>query len=228
MKTMTVGAIVVLLLAGGLFAQGPEDIRTIGADMLGALNGDTEKFERGMRSLEALLAKNPTDPRLMVLHGTGVFARSGAAFQQGNVASAMQLWQASLAEMAQAVAMAPDNLFVRARRGVVLIAASRGAPPAMAQPLTKLAVEDFERVLEIREKEQTHSLQSAHKRGELLTGLADGWNRLGDREKARGYFERITRDLKGTIYEQRATAWLEDKAEAKAAEYFACSGCHVD
>lgn len=228
MKTMTVGVIVVLLLASGLFAQGPEDLRTVGADMLGALNGDTEKFERGMRTLEALLAKNPTEPRLMVLHGTGVFARSGAAFQKGDVANAMKLWQASLAEMAQAVAMAPDNLFVRARRGVVLISASRGTPPAMARPLTQLAVEDFERVLEMREKEQTLSLQSAHKRGELLTGLADGWNRLGDRDKARGYFERITRDLQGTIYERRATAWLEDKPETKDPEYFACSGCHVE
>ena len=27
-----------------------------------------------------------------------------------------------------------------------------------------------------------------HQRGELLTGLADGWNRLGNKEKARVYF----------------------------------------
>jgi hypothetical protein len=101
-------------------------------------------------------------------------------------------------------------------------------PAAMAKPITQLAVEDFERVLEIREKEQSLSQRSTHQRGELLTGLADGWNRVGKTDKARGYFERITRDLKGTIYEQKAKAWLEDKAEAKAAEYFSCSGCHVE
>src|SRR5688500_1763969 len=228
MKNMTMSVIVVLLLAGRLVAQTPEDIRTVGAFLLGALTGETGKFEQGMRTLESLVAKNPTDARLKVLYGNGVFAQSGAAFQRGDVPGAMKLWQSGLAEMAQAVAMAPDNIFVRARRGVVLIAASREAPPAMARPLTQLAVDDFEKVLEIREKEQTLSLQSAHKRGELLTGLADGWNRLGDRDKARGYFERITRDLKGTIYEQRANAWLEDKPEATAADYFACSGCHVD
>jgi|SRR5688500_18807611 len=228
MKTMTMSVIVVLLLAAGLVAQTPEDIRTVGAFLLGALTGDTEKFERGMRTLESLIAENPADARLKVLYGTGMFAQSGAAFRKGDVPNAMKLWQSSLAEMAQAVAMAPDNIFVRARRGVVLIAASRATPPAMAMPLTQLAVDDFEKVLAIREKEQTLSLQSAHKRGELLTGLADGWNRLGNQDKARGYFERITRELKGTIYEQRATAWLEDKAEAKAAEYFTCSGCHVD
>ena len=101
-------------------------------------------------------------------------------------------------------------------------------PPEMAKPLTQLAVEDFEKVLEIREKEQTLAQRSTHQRGELLTGLADGWSRLGNTDKARGYFERITRDMKGTIYEQKAKAWLENMPEAKAVEYFACSGCHVE
>jgi tetratricopeptide (TPR) repeat protein len=227
---MTVSLIVVLLLAGGLLAQQPSEIRSAGLDLLGSLNGDTEKFERGMRTLESLLAKDPNDPRVKVLHGNGVFARSGQAFQKGDMQNAMKLWQSSLDEMAQAVELAPDNIFVRARRGVVLISASRSSsmPPAMAKPLTQLAVEDFEKVLEVREKEQTLSQRSAHQRGELLTGLADGWSRLGNTDKAHGYFERITRDLKGTIYERRAKAWLEDKPEAKAPDYFTCSGCHVE
>ena len=228
MKTLALSVMVGLLLAGGLLAQAAEDIRTVSADMFGALTGDMERFERGMRTLEALVAKNPGDPRLKVLYGTGLFARSGAAFQKGDAPNAMQLWQRSIDAMAQAVQMAPNDVFVRGRRGVVLISASRAMPAAMAAPLTQLAVEDFGKVLEIREKEQTLSERSLHQRGELLTGLADGWSRLGDREKARGLFERITRDLKGTIYEQKAQAWLDDKPEARAAEYFACSGCHVE
>jgi tetratricopeptide (TPR) repeat protein len=231
MKTMTISLIVVLLLAGGLLAQDPSsDIRSAGRDLLGALNGDMVKFERGMRTLESLLAKDPKDPAVMVLHGNGIFARSGQAFEKGDVQNAMKLWQSSLDEMAQAVEIAPNNIFVRARRGVMLISASRssGMPAAMAKPLTQLAVEDFEKVLEVREKEQTLAQRSTHQRGELLTGLADGWNRLGNTDKARSYFERVTRDLKVTIYEQRAKAWLEDKSEAKAVDYFACSGCHVE
>ena len=66
-----------------------------------------------------------------------------------------------------------------------------------------------------------------HPRGELLTGLADGWSRLGNNDKARGYFERIATELKGTVYEQKAKAWLEDKPEAKKPGFFNCSGCHV-
>jgi tetratricopeptide (TPR) repeat protein len=230
MKIMSVGFVIVLLFVGVLLAQQPSEIRAAGMDLLGALNGDTAKFERGMQALETLLAKNPESPEVKVLHGTGVFARSGLAFEKGDMANAMKLWQSGLNEMAQAVQQAPDNIFVRARRGVVLISASRSSsmPAPMAQPLTQLAVEDFQKVLEIREKQQTLSQRSIHQRGELLTGIADGLNRLGNPDKARSYFERITRDLKGTVYERKATAWLEDKPEAKGVEYFACSGCHVE
>jgi tetratricopeptide (TPR) repeat protein len=228
MRTMTIRLIIVMLLAGVLLAQGPTELRSAGMDLLGALNGDMERFERGMQTLESLRAKNPTSPEVKILYGNGVFARSGVAFQKGDMQTAIKLWQQSLDEMALAVDMAPNNIFVRARRGVVLISASRSMPAEMAGPLTQLAVDDFERVLEIREKEQTLAQRSTHQRGELLTGLADGWNRLGKADKARSYFERITRDLKGTIYEQKAQAWLEDKPEAKAAAFFACSGCHVE
>ena len=227
MKRMTLSIVVALLITGITLAQRPVDIR---ADMLAILQGDMERFERGMRALDELLAKSPQDPELKVLHGTGEFARSGAAFEKGDMGNAMKLWQSGLAEMAQAVEMAPENVFVRARRGVVLISASRSAsmPPAMARPLTQSAVEDFEKVLEIREKGQTLSQRSMHQRGELLTALADGWNRLGNSDKARKYFERITLDLPDTVFAQKAKAWLENKPEAKASEYFACSTCHSE
>jgi len=230
MKTITISLVITLFLASAVLAQQPLEIRTAGRDLLGALNGDMEKFERGMKALDSLLAKNPNDPNVKVLHGNGVFARSGQAAQKGDMQSAMKLWQTSMDEMAQAVEMAPDNIFVRARRGVVLISASRSSdmPPAMAKPLIQLAVEDFQKVLDIREKEQTLSQRSTHQRGELLTGIADGWSRLGNPDKARGYFERVTTDLKGTVYEQKAKSWLEDKPESKAVDYFACTGCHVE
>src|SRR5262245_11469243 len=102
MKTITVSLLVTLLLAGALWAQTPAEIRSAGTDLLGALNGDIERFERGMRTLESLLAANPNNPELKVLHGNGVFTRSGEAFQKGDTQNAMKLWQSSLDEMAQA------------------------------------------------------------------------------------------------------------------------------
>ena len=65
-----------------------------------------------------------------------------------------------------------------------------------------------------------------HPRGELLIGLADGWSRLGDRDAARRYFERIVEELVGSVYERKARAWLEDRPEAREPGFFECSGCH--
>jgi tetratricopeptide (TPR) repeat protein len=229
MKKITVGLLIALLLAGVVLGQKPDDLRSAGMDLLGALNGDNEKFERGMKKLDALRAEAPNSPAVMVLHGNGVMARSGAAFQKGDIETAMKLWQTGLDEMEKAVELAPNDVFVRARRGVMLISSARSSmPEGMAKPLLKDAVADFEKVLEIREKDQTLAQRSLHQRGEVLTGIADGAGRLGDTEKARRMFERITRDLKGSIYEQRAEAWLNNKPEAKAPEYFACAGCHVE
>jgi len=232
MKTIATALAATLLLSGVILAQRPPEVpaelQALRADMFGALTGDWERFERGMKTLEGMLAKNPKDPALKVMWGSGLFARSGEAFRKGDMGNAMKLWQSGLAEMGQAVEMAPENILVRARRGVILISASRDTPPEMARPLLESAISDFEKVLEIRERENTFSQNSTHKRGELLTSLADGWNRMGNPEKARGYFERITKDLKGTAYEERAKAWLEGKPESKEAAFFVCSGCHVE
>jgi hypothetical protein len=186
------------------------------------------RFERGMKTLDELLSQNPNNLEAKVLHGNGVMVRAGEAFKTGDVANATKLWQTGLDEMAQTVAAAPDNVFVRARRGVFMITASRNMPPEMSKPLLENAVADFGKVLQLREADNTLSTRTVHQRGELLTGLADGWDRLGDKEKARGYFERIVKDMKGTGYDERANAWLEHKPEAKAADFFACGGCHVE
>src|SRR4051812_20271617 len=107
----TIGTlIVVLLLTGRLQARQSPEIGMIRSDLFAVLTGDTERFERGMRGLELLLAAKPNDPVLKVLHGTGVFARSGEALKKGDMQIAMNLYQSSLDEMGQAVEMAPDNI----------------------------------------------------------------------------------------------------------------------
>jgi hypothetical protein len=227
MKT-PIFSIVMLMLTAGMLGQSTEDLRSAGADLMGVLTGDIERVNRGMRTLEAFLVKNPRNPDAKVMHGNGLAAQAGEGFRKGDMANAAKLWQAGIDEMAEAVELAPDSLFVRARRGVFMLTASRSAPPQMGKPLLQLGVADFEKILEIRDRGKSLAGRSVHQRGELLTGLADGWNRMDNPEKARAYFERVTRDMKGTLYEQKATAWLEGKPESKAPDFFACTGCHVN
>ena len=228
MKRIWILSIALLLMAAGMLGQSTEDLRDAGADLLGGLTGDMERVERGIRKLEAFLLKNPRNPEAKVLLGNGLATRAGEGFKKGDMANAAKFWQAGMDQMAEAVELAPDSLFVRARRGVFILTASRSMPPQMGKPLLELGVADFEKVLEIRDREESFAGGSVHKRGELLMGLADGWNRIGNTEKARAYFERVTKDVKGTIYEEKARAWMDDKPEAKAPELFACTGCHVE
>ena len=171
MKTITIGVVAmvtVFAVSAVVGAQGPGTVRSAGTDLLAGLVGDMVRFERGMSTLDEILSKNPNDMEAKVLHGNGVMARAGEAFKVGDNAKAIQLWQSGLDEMAQAVQAAPENVFVRARRGVFMISASRSTPPQMAKSLLETAVADFGKVLEIREKEPTLGERSVHQRGELL------------------------------------------------------------
>jgi len=120
--------------------------------------------------------------------------------------------------------LAPDQLGVVIPRGAVLLTAAKYVPsPEMARPLIEKGVGDFEK---------TYQLQSAnfdkmgtHPRGELMIGLADGYNRLGNQEKAQEWFERIQQTLPGTAYEKSATTWLETKSLTPAQS--GCLGCHT-
>ena len=49
-----------------------------------------------------------------------------------------------------------------------------------------------------------------------MIGLADSYSRLGNQEKAQEFFEKIQKDLKGTLYEKSANIWMETKTLAPA------------
>src|SRR5271170_1896358 len=119
-------------------------------DFFAGLSGDAERFARGMKICEEVLAANPKDADAMVWHGVGVFVQAGQAFQSGDQAKGMELWTRGLKEMQTAVELAPDDPGTRIPRGAALFAGSRFLPSAeMAQPLLKAALGDYEHVLEV-------------------------------------------------------------------------------
>jgi len=64
-----------------------------------------------------------------------------------------------------------------------------------------------------------------HPKGELLLGLADGYTRLGQPEKAQPMIDRILADMKGTRYEASAILWTEKKSLPP--DKAGCLGCHM-
>jgi tetratricopeptide (TPR) repeat protein len=191
--------------------------------MFAGLAGDSARFAKAMAACEQMLARHPKHPEALVWHGSGLFFEAGQAFQKGDMAKGGPLWERGLAEMNEAVALAPDSLAVVIPRGAVLLQASRFVPPAMARPLLETALRDYEHVLALQ-KSYFHTLGD-HPKGELLFGLADGHARLGDNVKARMYFERLIADAPSSGQAPRGRAWLETGVVPEA-KGLGCFGCH--
>jgi tetratricopeptide (TPR) repeat protein len=191
------------------------------ADFFAGINGDEARFKRAMARCEEVLAMDPNHAEAMVWHGAGTFAMSGMAFQRGDPQNGMQLWAKGLEEMNRAVELAPDDVGVRIPRGATLFEATRQIPPQQREPLVRLALSDFEHTLKLQK--DTFGGLSDHAKGELLFGLADGWARAGDQEKAKQYFERLTTDAAGSGRVTYAKAWLAGDPPASPGR---CVGCH--
>jgi tetratricopeptide (TPR) repeat protein len=193
-------------------------------DFFAGFAGNQQALDRAMKYCEEELAHNPANAEALVWHGSGVFFQSGQFFQAGDRARGGEYWQRGLAEMDDAVKMAPENLGVRIPRGAVLLTASHNLPSAdMARPLIEKGLTDFEHALEL----QQHYFDTlgTHPRGELLIGLADGYARLGKNDQATTYFERIRAALPDSVYAASAGKWLQTKTLAPREA--GCLGCHV-
>jgi hypothetical protein len=91
----------------------------------------------------------------------------------------------------------------------------------LAQSLLSTGVADYEKVLVLQAP--YFKYLSEHSRGELLFGLAQGLHRLGERSRARIYFERLLSEARDSRYGSMAAAWLKDPS---GAQQRGCVGCH--
>lgn len=195
------------------------DIR---ADFFAGISGDEAAFTRAMTRCEEILAQDPNHAEALVWHGSGLLSMGGMAFQTGDLQKGGELWGKGLGEMNQAVTLAPDNIAVRVPRGATLFEASRRMPdPKQSVGLLRIAVEDYEHALTLQQA--FFAKLSDHAKGELLFGLADGWARLGDKEKATQYFTRLTADAAASGRSKYAKAWLAGDPPKDAGR---CVGCH--
>lgn len=214
----------VLFAAAGLLASQERFDLKVRTFFFAGFTGDTASLEKGMKMCEDALAENPKNAEALVWHGSGLYFESGQAFRAGDMQKGMPLFQRSMKEMDDAVALSPDGLGVRIPRGAVLLTGSRQMSPDMARPLVEKAVGDFEQAYAIQGPDL--SGLGTHPRGELMIGLADGYSRLGNSEKAQEWFERIQKELPGTPYAKSAATWLTTKT--LTAQQSGCLGCHTE
>ena len=192
-------------------------------DFFAGFAGDQTRMTRAMEVCERALAENPNHAEALVWHGSGLTFQAGMAFRKGDTQTGMDMFARGTKEMDDAVALEPDNVGVRIPRGAVLLQATRNMPPPMAKPLLEKALSDYERTLEIQSS--YFKTLGDHPKGELLFGLAEGYSRLGQPDKARAYFERLTQDAPNSGQTPKAKQWLET-GTLPASTGLGCVGCH--
>ncbi len=185
--------------------------------------GDKEAMAKGMKISEATLAAEPNHAEAMVWMGSGLLIQSGEAFRKGEMQAAMEMMGKGTGMMDRAVELEPKNIGVRIPRGSVYLTASKSMPPMMGDPLLKKGVKDYEDSWEMQRGNLSGFSQ--HSLGELLQGIGEGNGRLGNKEKAKEFFELIQQKLPGTAYAKKAEKWLvEGKLSALDTN---CMGCHI-
>jgi tetratricopeptide (TPR) repeat protein len=192
-------------------------------DFFAGFAGDQARLAKGMAACEEVLAVTPNHAEALVWHGSGLAFNAGRAFQQGDMKTGGELWQRGMEEMDKAASLEPDNVGVRIPRGALLLQATRNMPPEMARPLLEKAIGDYEHVLALQST--YFSTLGDHPKGELLFGLAEGYSRLGNLDKARTYFERLIADAPSSGQAPKAKTWLTTGAIPKS-EGLGCVGCH--
>jgi tetratricopeptide (TPR) repeat protein len=191
-------------------------------DIFDGMNGDTKALSRGLKRCDDALAVNPKHAEALVWRGAARMYQSGEAFKNGKFDEGMALWNQSLKDMDEAVALSPHNVGVRIPRASVLLAALRSVPPFMGKPLVAKALDDFETIYTIQ-KDELDKL-GTHPRGELRMGLADVYRLAGQSEKSNAQLEAVVKELPDSKYAARAKEWLAAKPDAHLAH--SCIGCH--
>lgn len=193
------------------------------ADFFAGVAGDEARLQQAIDLCERTLAENPKHAEALVWHGAGLLVRSGQVFATGDMANGGALFGRGLKEMDDAVALAADNPGVLIPRAAVLLEATKGMPPDAGRPLVQSAVANYEHVLDV----QAPRWQTLgdHGKGELLFGLAEGSARLGQRDKARMYFERLIKDAPTSGQTPKAKEWMTSGTIPKSTGT-SCVGCH--
>src|SRR5579871_6355646 len=214
---------ILLLAAAALLGAQERFDYVIRADFFAGLAGNREALDRAMKKCADILSANPRHAEAMVWHGSGTFYLSGLAAQSGDLPKAAQLYQKGLDEMAAAVALAPDNLGVIIPRGATLLIASRNVPGDNGKELLRMGLADYERAYELQQAR--FDQLPGHARGELLFGLAEGYQRLGGAEQARQWFLKLAAvDDPENGHLSQARAFLSTGSLTGTVQ---CLGCHV-
>ena len=193
----------------------------------GYLDGDMTRHAQGVKKLETALARNPNAADALGWQGGNFLLSAVRAYEAGDQAGFDKEYAKALDSLARAAEIAKQ--IPAYREGVLAI--TGGSFTVFGDRLP--ASHRREAWLKVRENYTAlRELQKArfdqfpvHFRGEIMAGLAQAAQRLGEPEKATALTQELVTALPGTPYAVFGKRWL-DKPETMAKTKIACSSCH--
>jgi tetratricopeptide (TPR) repeat protein len=190
----------------------------------GFLAGDLERFARGEKSIQLLLADRPAaKPDLLAWSGGATLYRAVLAHENNRGDEFQNNYRLALDLFAQARQLSPDNGGVAAVTGGTYVIFADRLPKEHRAAAWAQAYDAYRALW----KQQAPIVDKlpVHMRGELLGGLAQSAERTGRTQELAQYLDQILTLLRDTPYESVARQWKKSP-EAAAHRSLACLTCH--
>lgn len=190
--------------------------REVFADFIEAAQGDADARQRLLDKCKAAIEADAKHAEAIAWRGAVRMFQAGTASESGDFRAAMQHTNDSLADLDRARALEPENPGVRMVAAQMLLSLAKYHPMEnMAKGYAKQGVEDAQ--VALSSLYDNWDKQPADVKGQLLLGVAEGYDKLGKAPEARDWFNRVIGAVPGTTWAKQAQAWI-DAADKKANE----------
>lgn len=192
----------------------------------GYLDGDMTRHAVGLKKLDAILAADPKSPDALAWRAASTLFAAVLSMEAGDAANFEKFYTEARSAFAAAALTAQTP---QVRQAVLAVTGGGYAVfgdrlPAKYRKDAWLAVRENYSALKQMQMPVFDKLP-VHFRGELLAGLAQAAQRLGEAENAKMLTQEITSLMPGTPYAVFAKRWL-DKPEMMATAKLTCVSCH--
>ncbi|MFI4915993.1 MAG: tol-pal system YbgF family protein [Phycisphaerales bacterium JB060] len=191
--------------------------REVFADFVLAAQGNDQARQRLISTCERAIEADAQHAEAIAWRGAARMFEASSASSNGDFRAAMNHTNASLADLNRARELEPENPGVRMVAANTLLNLAKHHPiENMASGYAKQGIEDAKAALS--KLYDNWDKQPAEVRGQLLLGVAEAYDKLGEATKARDWFNRVIGALPGTTWAQRAQVWI-DAADKKASSF---------
>lgn len=194
----------------------------------GFMAGDMPRFEVGMTKVEQELKANPTDTDALAWRGGGKLLRAVRAHESGMEDVFTRLYADARNDFDRAAEIAgkqPVIAGVLAIAGGSYVVFADRFPAELRREAWTRAQENYQALLNLQ---KPYLVQlPPHMRGELLAGLAQAAQRLGDTELANTRLAELIAAMPASAYANRALRWQEQPGIAGKTS-LTCQTCHED